>query len=231
MISIPLISGLLTVPCRKRMLTVPSLTMSKARIVPMSWPTCIVRSMSSMTLTPSRSTSKIRSPTWSVDVARLARYRRTWIGVPAATGKFHCISLPPVGSLRSVVQSAGRRTVEVALGTVASLRGVARLSGAVAVVLPVLRNGRRAGRVGRPVGAVVDRRQQRPAGVDAVEHRGVAVPVVPVDAAEQEDVVGQRHRCRWPAPRCRPPTGRTPAAGAARCSTGRCRCRPRCPAR
>src|SRR3954451_576455 len=69
-----------------------------------------------------------------VEADLLAKYRRTCVVVPLGTGKVHCISFPPVGSLRSVVQIP--RGVDA--GTSTRLAALSPLS--VAVELPVLWN-------------------------------------------------------------------------------------------
>ena len=67
-----------------------------------------------------------------VDGERAAKYSRTVVGVPAETGKSHCISLPPVGSLRSCVQMPSG----VVAGTLTRLAAVR--AAWFATVLPVL---------------------------------------------------------------------------------------------
>src|SRR3954463_9183764 len=62
-----------------------------------------------------------------VDEERLAKERRTVVAVPAVTGNVHCISLPPVGSLRSEVQMPSG----VVAGTLTRLAAVSALCGAV----------------------------------------------------------------------------------------------------
>src|SRR5262245_2790512 len=69
-----------------------------------------------------------------VDDERLAKNRCTWVLVPAGTGNVHCISLPPVGSLRSEVQMPSG----VDAGTLTRFAALSVLW--VAVTLPVLWN-------------------------------------------------------------------------------------------
>src|SRR4051812_29780472 len=64
----------------------------------------------------------------------LAKYRRTCVVVPLGTGNVHCISFPPVGSLRSEVQIPSG----VDAGTLTRLAAASAPS--VAVALPVLWN-------------------------------------------------------------------------------------------
>src|SRR3954471_11491366 len=67
-----------------------------------------------------------------VEADLLAKYRRPWVVVPVGTGNVHCISFPPVGSLRSEVQIPSG----VDAGTLTRLAAVSALGAAVA--LPVL---------------------------------------------------------------------------------------------
>ena len=222
MISMPLINGFSTT-CRNRMLTWPSLLMLKARIVPMLVPGDAARSMLSTRLTPSMSMSKTRWPGSSVPELLLARYRRTWIGVPAGTSKFHSIS-GAAGCVPSFAgEQCGRRPIEVVRRHCRVIRadGQCRHRGAAA---GVAQRRRRTG-VGRPVGTVVGGRERRTAGVHPVQDRRVAAGG-PTGLTQQDDVARAARRSGWRARASRCSTGRTPGAAAARWRSDRCRCLP-----
>ena len=82
--------------------TLPSLVLLKVLTVPTRFPTFATMSKSLRTTLPSRTTSKTRWPLEAVQSHWFAKYSRTWIGVPLATGKFQFISLPPEDTQRSV---------------------------------------------------------------------------------------------------------------------------------
>src|SRR5689334_9486686 len=85
------------------------------------------------TVVLSIATLKMRRPACAVLLERLAKYRRTCSGVPAATGNDHCISGLDDGSTRSLLNT----WIGVVAGTEASSEPtVVQLS----VLLPVLWN-------------------------------------------------------------------------------------------
>src|SRR5664279_6437850 len=113
-ISMPSTSGLFLL-CEKSMLTVPSLVMLNAFIVPVWSPTSATMSYLLRTVVPSIATLNVRDPEALVHVQRLAKYSRTWSGVPDVTGNVHFIAGLSEGDHRSLSKMA----FGVVAGTVA----------------------------------------------------------------------------------------------------------------